>query len=68
MVPRVRAIIAAGIPVIGHVGLLPQSVRTREGYRARGRDPEQALGIIADADALARAGCAALSSRRCPRR
>ncbi len=60
MIPRVRAIIEAGIPVIGHVGLLPQSVRTREGYRARGRDPEQALGIIADADALAGAGCVAL--------
>ena len=60
MIPRVRAIIGAGIPVIGHVGLLPQSVRTREGYRARGRDPEQALGIIADADALAAAGCVAL--------
>ena len=60
MIPRVRAIIEAGIPVIGHVGLLPQSVRTREGYRARGRDPEQALGIIADADALEGAGCVAL--------
>ena len=56
MLPRVRAIIAAGIPVIGHVGLLPQSVRTREGYKARGRDPEQALGIIADSDALAAEG------------
>lgn len=60
MIPRVRAIINAGVPVVGHVGLLPQSVRTREGYRARGRDPEQALGIIADADALAGAGCVAL--------
>jgi 3-methyl-2-oxobutanoate hydroxymethyltransferase len=60
MIPRVRAIIDAGVPVIGHVGLLTQSVRTREGYRARGRDPEQALGIIADADALAAAGCVAL--------
>ncbi|MDB4890235.1 MAG: 3-methyl-2-oxobutanoatehydroxymethyltransferase [Gemmatimonadetes bacterium] len=60
MVPRARAIIAAGIPVFGHVGLLPQSVRTREGYRARGRDPEQAFGIIADSDDLAAAGCSAL--------
>ena len=60
MVPRARAIIAAGIPVFGHVGLLPQSVRTREGYRARGRDPEQALAIIADSDDLAAAGCSAL--------
>jgi 3-methyl-2-oxobutanoate hydroxymethyltransferase len=60
MVSRVRAIIAAGIPVIGHVGLLPQSVTTPEGYRARGRDAEQALAIIADSEALAAAGCAAL--------
>jgi 3-methyl-2-oxobutanoate hydroxymethyltransferase len=60
MVPRVRAIIAAGIPVVGHVGLLPQSVTSPDGYRARGRDVEQALGILADAEALADAGCAAL--------
>jgi 3-methyl-2-oxobutanoate hydroxymethyltransferase len=60
MIPRVRAIIEAGIPVFGHVGLLPQSVRTREGYRARGRDPEQAMAIIAEADELAAAGCSAL--------
>jgi 3-methyl-2-oxobutanoate hydroxymethyltransferase len=60
MVPRVRAIIAAGIPVVGHVGLLPQSVTSPDGYRARGRDVAQALGIIADAEALADAGCAAI--------
>lgn len=60
MIPRVRAIIAAGVPVIGHVGLLPQSVTSPDGYRARGRDVEQALGIVADADALAAAGCAAI--------
>ena len=60
MLPRVRAIRAAGIPVFGHVGLLPQSVRTREGYRARGRDPEQAIAIVRDADDLTAAGCSAL--------
>jgi 3-methyl-2-oxobutanoate hydroxymethyltransferase len=60
MLSRVQAIVAAGIPVIGHVGLLPQSVITADGYRAKGRDAEQALGIIADAEALAQAGCAAL--------
>ena len=60
MIPRVRAIIAAGIPVFGHVGLLPQSVRTRDGYRARGRDPAQAMAIVADSDELAAAGCSAL--------
>lgn len=60
MLPRVRAILAAGIPVFGHVGLLPQSVRTREGYRARGRDPEQAIAIVRDSDDLAAAGCSGL--------
>jgi 3-methyl-2-oxobutanoate hydroxymethyltransferase len=60
MLPRVRAIIAAGIPVIGHVGLLPQSVTSPDGYRARGRDVQQALGIVADAESLAEAGCAAI--------
>jgi 3-methyl-2-oxobutanoate hydroxymethyltransferase len=60
MISRVRAIIAAGIPVIGHVGLLPQSVTSPEGYRAKGRDAEQALAIIAGADELEAVGCAAL--------
>ena len=60
MISRVRAIVAAGIPVIGHVGLLPQSVTSPDGYRARGRDAEQALAIIAGAEELAAVGCAAL--------
>jgi 3-methyl-2-oxobutanoate hydroxymethyltransferase len=60
MLSRVRAIVAAGIPVVGHVGLLPQSVTTPEGYRARGRDAEQALDIISGAEDLEAAGCAAL--------
>lgn len=68
IVSRVRAIIAAGIPVVGHVGLLPQSVTSPEGYRARGRDVEQALEIIADADALAAAGCTALVVEAVPAR
>jgi 3-methyl-2-oxobutanoate hydroxymethyltransferase len=60
MLSRVRAIVAAGIPVIGHVGLLPQSVTARDGYRAKGRDAAQALAIVSDAEALAAAGCVAL--------
>jgi 3-methyl-2-oxobutanoate hydroxymethyltransferase len=60
MLSRVRAIVAAGIPVVGHVGLLPQSVVTPDGYRAQGRDAEQALGIVADGVALEAEGCAAL--------
>ena len=60
MAARARAIVAAGIPVIGHVGLLPQSVTTADGYRAKGRDAEQAVAIIEGARALEAAGCAAL--------
>jgi 3-methyl-2-oxobutanoate hydroxymethyltransferase len=60
MISRVRAIVAAGIPVMGHVGLLPQSVMSPDGYRARGRDAEQALAIVAGAEELEAAGCAAL--------
>jgi 3-methyl-2-oxobutanoate hydroxymethyltransferase len=60
MAARVQAIVAAGIPVIGHVGLLPQSVTTAHGYRAKGRDAEQAVEIIEGARALEAAGCAAL--------
>ena len=60
MLSRVRAIIAAGIPVIGHVGLLPQSVVTPDGYRAQGRGADDALRIIADGVALEQEGCAAL--------
>ena len=57
---RVRAIVSAGFPVIGHVGLLPQSVTSPEGYRAKGRDAGQALAIIAGAEELEAVGCAAL--------
>ncbi len=60
MLPRVRAIIDAGIPVIGHVGLLPQGVTSADGYRARGRDAAQAMAILEDARALEAAGCAAI--------
>ena len=60
MLSRVRAIVGAGIPVIGHVGLLPQSVLSPDGYRARGRDAEQALAIVTGAEELEAAGCAAL--------
>lgn len=60
MLPRVRAIIAANIPVVGHVGLLPQSARTPQDLRARGRTAADALQVLADAIALEQAGCSAL--------
>jgi len=60
LLSRVRAIVADGIPVVGHVGLLPQSVTNARDYRAKGRDAEQALAIIHDAVELEIAGCSAL--------
>src|SRR4028119_1820372 len=51
---------ARGIPVVGHVGLTPQAVNALGGYRARGRDEAEAAKILADAKAVAEAGCFAL--------
>lgn len=56
MAKTVRFLTERGIPVMGHVGLMPQSVNQLGGYRARGRTNEEADKIIADADAIARAG------------
>jgi 3-methyl-2-oxobutanoate hydroxymethyltransferase len=56
-VQRARAIVDAGIPVMGHVGLTPQTATALGGYRAQGRTAEQALGVGRDALALEQAGC-----------
>jgi len=49
-----------GIPVLGHVGLLPQSVNMLGGFRARGRTKSEAARILADAKAIAKAGAFAI--------
>jgi 3-methyl-2-oxobutanoate hydroxymethyltransferase len=54
--PIVNAVVSAGIPVIGHLGLTPQSVSLLGGYHVQGRDAESALQILADAQALEAAG------------
>jgi 3-methyl-2-oxobutanoate hydroxymethyltransferase len=59
-IPQVRAIIAAGIPFVGHIGMLPQSVREEGGYKKKGKTPEQADLLIADALALDEAGAIAM--------
>jgi 3-methyl-2-oxobutanoate hydroxymethyltransferase len=56
-VQRARAIVAAGIPVMGHVGLTPQTATALGGYRAQGRTAEQAITVARDAIALEEAGC-----------
>ena len=57
---RARAIVAAGIPVMGHVGLTPQTATALGGYRSQGRTAERALAVYWDAKALEGAGCFAI--------
>lgn len=59
-VDRARALVQAGIPVVGHVGLTPQTATALGGYRAQGRTAETALTVIDDALALQAAGCSML--------
>jgi 3-methyl-2-oxobutanoate hydroxymethyltransferase len=59
-VERTRAIVAAGIPVMGHVGLTPQTATALGGYRSQGRTAERALAVMHDALALQEAGCFAV--------
>ncbi|MDA0566603.1 3-methyl-2-oxobutanoate hydroxymethyltransferase [Streptomonospora sp. S1-112] len=57
---HVEALVAAGVPVMGHVGLTPQSVNTLGGYRVQGRGEEAGAALLADAKELERAGAFAV--------
>lgn len=57
MLSRVRALTGAGIPVMGHIGLTPQSATMLGGFKAQGRSAEQARRLLEDAIALEEAGC-----------
>lgn len=57
---RVRAIVDAGIPVVGHIGLTPQSVNALGGYKVQGRDEKAAVKLMHDARALEKAGAFAI--------
>lgn len=57
VVPQVQAIVDAGIPVQGHIGLTPQSVAQMGGFKVQGKTAEAAKALIEDAQALADAGC-----------
>jgi 3-methyl-2-oxobutanoate hydroxymethyltransferase len=59
-VERARAIVEAGIPVMGHVGLTPQTAIALGGYRSQGRTAEKAMQVVEDALALQEAGCFAI--------
>lgn len=68
MVDTVRAIVRAGIPVQGHVGLTPQSVHALGGYRVQGRTASAAQAILDDALALQDAGCFSIVLESVPAR
>ena len=57
---RVHALVGAGIPVMGHVGLTPQSATMLGGFKAQGRTAEKARQLVTDSLALERAGCFAV--------
>ncbi len=57
---QVKAIIASGIPVCGHLGMLPQHVLEEGGYHVKGKQEHEQQALMADADALANAGAFAI--------
>ena len=59
-VARARAIVAAGVPVMGHVGLTPQTATVLGGFKAQGRTSERAQLLLEEAAALEEAGCFAI--------
>jgi len=60
VVPTIERLVAAGIPVMGHLGLTPQAVHTMGGFKVQGKSPQTAQKIVDDALALERAGVYAL--------
>lgn len=59
-VPMIEALIDAEIPVMGHLGLTPQSMHAMGGFKVQAKQSEAALGLVADAKALQHAGCFAI--------
>jgi 3-methyl-2-oxobutanoate hydroxymethyltransferase len=60
MADTIRAIVRAGVPVMGHIGLTPQTVSKLGGYRVQGKSAEAAHDLLADAYAVQAAGCFAV--------
>jgi 3-methyl-2-oxobutanoate hydroxymethyltransferase len=54
--PQIEAIVAEGIPFLGHIGMLPQNVHAEGGYRVKGKTDDERESIIRDAEALVEAG------------
>lgn len=59
-VPMIEALVDAEIPVVGHIGLTPQSVHAMGGFKVQGKETDAAMALVADAKALAHAGCFAI--------
>ena len=57
---EINAVINAGIPVVGHLGMLPQSVKEEGGYKKKGKTQEQVEALIDSAKCLEKAGCIAI--------
>jgi 3-methyl-2-oxobutanoate hydroxymethyltransferase len=64
----VRAIVESGVPVMGHLGLTPQSIHQMGGFRVQGREEKQAQALMADARTLQELGCFALVLECVPER
>ncbi len=60
MSPQIRAIAEAGIPIMGHIGMLPQSVLLEGGYKKKGTTPDAAARLVEDAQAIEAAGVFAM--------
>ncbi|MBL6957741.1 MAG: 3-methyl-2-oxobutanoate hydroxymethyltransferase [Rhodospirillales bacterium] len=60
MAETVEFLTQRGVPVLGHIGLTPQSVNVFGGFKSQGKDPEEAKKIMADAQAMSDAGCFAI--------
>lgn len=68
IIPQVKALVNAGIPVMGHIGLTPQRAATFGGFKAQGRDQKSALKLLKSALALQEAGCFALVLEAIPQK
>lgn len=67
MADTIRAIVEIDIPVVGHIGLTPQSIHRMGGFRVQGREDRQARQLLDDAKAVAAAGAFALVLEGIPR-
>lgn len=68
ILPQINAIRACGMPVMGHIGLTPQTHAESGGFRLQGKTMSAALDLLEDAKALQAAGCAAIVLEMVPDR